>query len=114
ELQHKEFKKHQLEQSRFENNVLAAMSGLNEQNKDIQTTLENDQLSNQDLFNNISALNESNHYTAKALQQYESYHNKISDQINYILQLQTYTEHQTKQQYNQYNTTNERLETQEA
>jgi len=114
ELQHKEFKKHQLEQSRFENNVLAAMSGLNEQNKDIQTTLENDQLSNQDLFNNISALNESNHYTAKALQQYESYHNKISDQINYMLQLQADTEHQIDEQYNQHIKMNERLENQEA
>src|SRR5699024_2047624 len=66
------------------------------------------------LFNNISALNESNHYTAKALQQYESYHNKISDQINYMLQLQADTEQQIDEQYNQHIKMNERLENQEA
>lgn len=114
ESQLEELKKQNAEQKRFENNTLATLNGLDQQNKKMQTTLENEEQIKREILEQMSVLSESNQYTVDILHQYESFNEHMMEQMNHMSQLQMDVGQKIMEQDDQQQLLNERLENQEA
>lgn len=114
EQQLEELNNQNRKQKQFEKTILDCLNDLGARHEAIQTTLKREELAKQEIFDQLSFLSESNQDTIDYLGQYESFNGKVSDQLNYMLQLQTNVEQRIGEQDDEQYRLNERLENQEA
>src|SRR5690625_166594 len=114
EQQLEELNNQNRKQKLFEKAILDGLNDLEARHDEIQTTFKKEELAKQEIFEQLSFLSESNQDTIDYLGQYESFNGKLTDQLNYMLQLQTNVERRIGEQDDEQYRLNERLENQEA
>ncbi|MBU5466126.1 hypothetical protein KQI49_04680 [Virgibacillus sp. MSJ-26] len=114
EQQLEELNNQNRKQKLFEKTILDSLNDLVARHDEIETTFKQEGLAKQEIFEQLSILSESNQDTIDYLGQYESFNGKLSDQLNYMLQLQTNVERRIGEQDDEQYRLNERLENQEA